>query len=252
MLTFYDSGIGGLTVVKEYLKVNPNANFHYYADLDILPMGDKSKEQIVSQIKTVAAKVFQNSDLMILACNTAGVNTIRELQQNWLPKHFPSKQILSISKPITELLESRYFKFKDKKLIILATQATTDSDFYQKEFEQIGFQNVLAVACPGLCDLIESVVAECLPFQKASQFLSRVEIVKILALTEKPKREAILIQEYLKNLNLPQHCLILLACTHYPIIKDTIAAIYPSCTLIDPSKFIATRLVDYQSRHLEH
>lgn len=176
MLTFYDSGIGGLTVVNQYLKLSTNAKFQYYGDFDILPLGDKSRTEILSQVKFVATKIFVDCDLLILACNTASVNTIRELQQEWLPKHYPNKQILSISKPITELLESRYSNFKNKKLIILATQATIDSGFYQKEFEQIGFKNVKATACPGLCELVESEVQKHLPFQKYSQFLSQAAI----------------------------------------------------------------------------
>ena len=246
MLTFYDSGIGGLTIVNEYLKLRPNAKIQYFADFDILPMGDKSKEQIFDQIKCVATKVFKNSNLLVLACNTASVNTIRELQQNWLPKHFLGKQILSISKPITELLELQYSEFKNQKLVILATQATINSNFYQQEFENIGFLNVESIPCSGLCDLIEKLIN----FETCtSRFLSQSQIECNSKKIEGNLVGSLNIENYLDNLKLPNDSLILLACTHYPIIKNLFAKVYPSCTIIDPSLFIAQKLVEYEFRH---
>jgi glutamate racemase len=255
MLTFYDSGIGGLTVAKEYMKLKPQAEFKYYADFDILPMGDKSKQQILDQVKLVATKVFVDSSLLVLACNTASVNTVRELQQFWLPKNFPDKQILSISKPITELLESKYSKYKDQNLVILATKSTIDSGFYQQEFEQIGFVNITGVGCVGLCDLIEELVEECSPFQpfqqfhKSSQFLKADFIHNTINSIDKINQNDPKITKYLKDLQLTNNSLILLACTHYPIIKDIIKSIYPNCIVIDPSQFIAQKLIEYQKRH---
>ena len=246
MLTFYDSGIGGLTIVKEYLKLYPSAKIQYFADFDILPMGDKSQEQIINQIKTVAIDLFRNSNLLVLACNTASVNTIRELQQNWLPKHFPNKQILSISKPITELLESKYLEFKNQKLVILATQATIDSGFYQQEFKKIGFESVLAIACPGLCGLIEALIGI---EANSSRLIDPKQINQIIRRIENIKLEDSSLKRYLTNLKIPTGSLILLACTHYPIIKNQIAKVNPNCTIIDPSQFIAQKLVQYQYCH---
>jgi glutamate racemase len=251
MLTFYDSGIGGLTVVKEYLKLKPNSQFQYYADFDILPMGDKSKDQILERIKSVTTEVFKNSNLIILACNTASVNTIRELQQNWLPKKFPNKQILSISKPITEFLELHYSKFKKQKLVVLATRSTINTGFYQEEFYKLGFENVTGIACPGLCDLIEDLISETEPSvnPKNSKLLDNDSVIELIRKIENPRKETNKISSYLKNLDLPENSLILLACTHYPIIKNMIKSAYPKCVIIDPSEFIAKQLVDYENRH---
>ena len=246
MITFYDSGIGGLTIVNEYLKLKPNAKFDYFADFDILPMGDKTNSEILDQVKSVAFKVFENSNLLVLACNTASVNTIRKLQQNWLSAHFPGKQILSISKPITELLDQKYSEFKDKKLIILATQATINSGFYQKEFEQIGFENIVGIACPDLCDLIEKLIN----FEaNSSGFLKSSQIEQIIKRIQNNLEASLEIERYLIELKVPTDSLILLACTHYPIIKNQIAKVYSSCTIIDPSQFIAQKLVEYEYRH---
>jgi glutamate racemase len=255
MITFYDSGIGGLTIAKEYQKLNPKENFRYYADFNILPMGDKTRVKILDQIKGISSAVFKIGNLLVLGCNTASVNTIRELQHNWLPVFFPQKQILSISKPITELLEQQYSSLKNQKLVILATQATIDSGFYQKEFEQIGFTNTLAVACPGLSDLIENCIFKDwidLPFERRSHFLDYNSIKELITKIENAKIENPKIESYLKNLNLPSYSLILLACTHYPIIKGNIKALYPSCTIIDPSNFIAMRLIKYEKNHPEY
>jgi glutamate racemase len=253
MLTFYDSGIGGLTIVKEYLKLNPSAKFEYYGDFEILPMGDKSQQQILNQIKQVATKVLTNSNLLVLACNTASVNTIRELQQSWLPNNFPNKQILSISKPITELLESEYSKCKDQNLVILATKATIDSGFYQQEFEQIGFASVLGVGCVGLCDLIEAKISQTNQNPKLpSHYLSLDSIHNTINSIDNLNPTNLKVRKYLEDLQLPANCLILLACTHYPIIKDIIELVYPKSIVIDPSQFIAQKLIGYQKRHSEY
>jgi glutamate racemase len=281
MITFYDSGIGGLTILDEFLRQLPSLNyqyfsdngpksvvansdysdskvldFQYYADLEFMPLGDKSRQQIVDRIKTVATLAFQNSNLMILACNSASVNTIRELQQNWLPKHFPNKQILSISKPITELLYSEYSDKKTKRLVILSTQTTVDSGFYQKEFADIGFKNLVAIPCSGLADLIEELIIgnkDKFDIATKSQFLNKNMIIALLAELNKTKNTQTTqkIEDYLTNLKIPTNSIILLACTHYPIIKDFIKTIYPSCIVLDPSEFIASKLINYIYQHTE-
>ncbi len=247
MTTFYDSGIGGLTILREYLELKPNGMTQYYADFDILPLGDKPRPLILEQIKIVAKVVFTNSSLLILACNTASVSTIRELQQVWLPQHFLDRQILSISKPITELLELEYCGLKEQKLIILGTQATTNSGFYQKEFEHIGFKKIQVVACPGLCDMIEKLIC----FKNSnSKFLDQKELDEFFKKINNINPRNNSLEIYLNQLKIPNNSLILLACTHYPIIKNIILKVYPTCKIIDPSYFIAKRIVDYETRHI--
>jgi glutamate racemase len=247
MLTFYDSGIGGLTIYNEYQKLCSD-EFQYFADIDFLPLGDKAKAEILERIKNVATMIFANSNLLVLACNTASVNSIRDLQQNWLPLHFSSQQILSISKPITELLESQSIGFKTQKLVILCTAATAKSGFYQSEFANIGYQNIETVECPGLCDLIEKTIGI---NTNKSQFLDPDTIKSILDRINKSSSSSLEIELYLKELNLPTNSNILLACTHYPIIKHLIHRVYPDCDIIDPSEFIAKKLVEYVGRHSE-
>lgn len=249
MLTFYDSGIGGLTVVKEYLKISQNAELQYFADIDFLPLGDKSRVNILNRVKEIGTFSFNNSKLLVLACNTASVNTIRELQQNWLPDHFPTKQILSISKPITELLNGMTIEFKSQKLIILCTAATAKSGFYQKEFADIGYQNIEILQCPGLCDLIEDMIDSKL---LSSSFLDAKTIDFIISKMNNIQLNNSVIESYLQDLDLFKNSNIVLACTHYPIIKDIIKKVYPSCKVIDPSEFIAIKLFVYARNHPEY
>ena len=104
MIGFYDSGIGGLTILKEVLKINPEISFAYLADFEILPLGSKSIDFIQNRIKKVCSYLFSNGcDLVVLACNTASVNSIRHVQQVWLKENFKEKQVLSITKPLYEL-----------------------------------------------------------------------------------------------------------------------------------------------------
>jgi glutamate racemase len=248
MLTFYDSGIGGLTIVKEYLKISHNIELQYFADIDFLPLGDKTPVEILNRTQNIATLSFENSKLLVLACNTASVNTIRKLQQNWLPKYFPEHQILSISKPITELLDEMKIEFKSQKLIILCTAATANSGFYQKEFADIGYQNIETFQCPGLCDLIEEVIDSKL---FASGFLNCETIDYIISKMNNIESKNPAIKSYLQDLQIPKNSNIVLACTHYPIIKGIIKKVYPSCKVIDPSEFIAKRLLEYTLNHPE-
>jgi glutamate racemase len=248
MLTFYDSGIGGLTILNEYTKLCKD-EYRYFADIDFLPLGDKTAAEILERIKNVASISFDNSNLLVLACNTASVNSIRALQQNWLPLRFPDKQILSISKPITELLDSKPIEFKAQNLVILCTSATAKSGFYQCEFANIGYRNIQTVECPGLCDLIEKMIDTNI---NQSEFLDQETIKSVLDKINKPIDSNLKIELYLKELNLPTNSNILLACTHYLIIKNLIHKVYPDCDIVDPSEFIAKTLVDYIKRHNEY
>ena len=227
---FYDSGIGGLTIVQSFLNLTDDVNFVYLADTQFLPLGQKTSLQIRTRMEQVCSYLFQQCDLVVLVCNTASVNSIRYLQQQWLPQHFANKQVLGISKPILELLELQFsdlptfnlFPNSEPTLAILCTQATAQSNFYQHEISQIGFKT---------STWITSELATAIENQDYNQCRS---ILRDL------KNQQVVIPNY-----------ILLACTHYPIIKELIESVFESSVVIDPSQYIAQKLVKYIENHRE-
>ena len=223
---FYDSGIGGLTIVQPFLSLVEDVNFVYFADTQFLPLGQKTPLQIKDRMEQVCSYLFQQCDLVVLVCNTASVNSIRYLQQQWLPQHFANKQVLGISKPILELLELQFSDLStfnpNPTLAILCTQATAQSNFYQHEISQIGFKT---------STWITSELATAIENQDYNQ--CRNILFQL-------KNQQIVIPNY-----------ILLACTHYPIIKDIIESVFESSVVIDPSQYIAQKLVRYIENHTE-
>jgi glutamate racemase len=241
MLCFYDSGIGGLSIIRHLIQKNPNLNFTYIADTKFLPLGSKTPTQILERLEEIGEYALSSHDLMIQVCNTASVNTARSLQTNFLPKNFSNqnKQILGISRPILELLsqldttktikkesqneiQEKVFDQKKAqiKIGILATPATIRSNFYQIELQKIGFE-VVELTADGLAFAIENF-----DFEECKKILQK-----------------------LPNQNLDY---VLLACTHYSFVSELIVNHFKNSVIIDPSEFIADCILSYIDRHLEY
>ncbi len=228
MIGFYDSGIGGLTIFREIQKLYPNLPFQYLADTAILPIGDKTIDEIQKQVKWGCTFLFEHGcEIIILVCNTACVTSIRHIQQVWLPVAFPSKQVLSITHPFIELVQSQITNLAPKQGLLMATQATYESGFYQHEFKNLGLQNLKAIPCPGLAQAIEQ------------DNLQQIEA---------------LLKEYIfiNQLQPEQMDYILLACTHYPLATESIQKYFPTAKLLEPSLEVATSFLDYLERHKEY
>ena len=257
MLGIYDSGLGGITVLNEISNLIPDINFQYLADTEILPLGEKTPEFVNERLQIACTFLFNKGcNLVILACNTASVITIRNLQQNWLPKNFPNKQILSITKPFTELLADEFEFLKLKKGLLLATKGTINSDFYQTEFNSLGFSN--------------------LNFKEVKNLAAEIEIY-ILEKTKKPdtlgndlyfgdkfstenidfKKENLEQKKYLQTIQKlakenSKIDYLVLACTHYPIVKKEFQEIFKTNLIYDPSPEVAKKLQIYLQKHPEY
>jgi glutamate racemase len=228
MLGFYDSGIGGFSILNEFIKIAPEVKFNYLADTQIMPLGEKSQDFIQSRVKKAVSFLFdQGSSLVLLACNTAAVNSIREIQQNWLKSHqkFKDKQVLSLTKPLIEELEN--LDLKNQKGLLIATKKTIQSGFYQQELFKINYLKTDFLACANLATAIEN---------------QDKNVQKILQ-TELSFDAKILEREF-----------IILACTHYPLIKKEIKKVFKNqkIKIIDPSKVVAQKLKIYIQKHPEY
>lgn len=232
MLGLYDSGIGGLTILNQIQKQLPSIEISYLADTKHCPLGEKTAQEIL-EITTQGVKFLfeKGCNLVILACNTATVIAIKELQNNWLPKYYPDKKILGIVRPIPELLIERNFKHH-QNVMLLATLATVRSEFYTKELADFNFNNVSEIACPGLASAIES---------------------------QNPNLIKQAVSDIFENnpINFQDFDVILLACTHYPLATETIKEVFienggkTEIQIFDQTKLIAQKLIEYLKNHPE-
>ncbi len=220
----FDSGLGGLTVAKALFKKLPSYDYLYLGDTKNLPYGQKTPAEIYRLTQRGVNFLFQNGcQLIIIACNTASALALRKIQQKYLPKHWPKKRVLGV---IIPTLEEADKKHRGKTLGVIGTTATVKSHIYKKELKKIDSRaRIFELATPGLVPLIEKN-----SLQKATKLL----------------------QLYLQQLQNKGIEALVLACTHYPILKAS-AKKYagPKTSVISQDEIIPGKLTDYLKRHAE-
>lgn len=221
MIGFYDSGKGGMSIVSEIVKMHPSFSYLYYADTEILPLGSKSDTEIRSRVLDGVKYLFdQGCRLVILACNTASVHTIRFLQHTYLPRYHPDKNVLGVTTPLLEYTV-QYESLKSVPGFLLATPATCRTEFYQQELKRQGFW-VTTLPLPELAQAIEY------HDQETIQHCIYHSIVPYD----------------------PQW--VILACTHYTYVAHAIQSALPKTQIIDPTQYTALRVLWYLDHHPEY
>ncbi|HRI20187.1 MAG TPA: aspartate/glutamate racemase family protein, partial [Panacibacter sp.] len=130
----FDSGYGGLTVLKEIVAKLPGYDYIYLGDNARAPYGNRSFETVYQYTLQCVEWFFkQGCPLVILACNTASAKALRTIQQNDLPRIAPDKKVLGVIRPTTEIA-GQYSK--SRKVGILATNGTVQSQSYVIEIEK--------------------------------------------------------------------------------------------------------------------
>jgi glutamate racemase len=224
----FDSGYGGLTVLKEMVARLPAYDYIYLGDNARAPYGNRSFETVYQYTLQCVQWLFdQGCPLVILACNTASAKALRTIQQHDLPKIAPDNRVLGVIRPTTEVVGNYT---RTGKVGVLATRGTVLSESYPIEIGKFYPElQVFQQACPLWVPLIENNEHD------------------------KPGADYF-VKEYTDQL-LDQSAgidTILLACTHYPLLKDKIAQLLPAgSTLISQGEIVATSLVDYLQRHPE-
>lgn len=223
----FDSGYGGLTILSQFHKLLPSYHYIYLGDNARAPYGDKSFDTVYHHTLQAVKKLFSmDCDLVILACNTASAKALRTIQQNDL-KHFPEKRVLGVIRPSAEILGNLS---NSKHVGIMGTLGTVNSESYLLELAKFfPHLTVTQHACPLWVPLIESG-----SFEDA---VGRAIIQKDV--------EAILKKD-------PKIDLLLLACTHYPLVQHIIETFVPPHLKVQSQgEIVATSLVDYLQRHSE-
>jgi len=224
----FDSGYGGLTVLKEIQKQLPQYDYIYLGDNARTPYGNRSFETVYHYTWQCVQWLFkQNCPLIILACNTASAKALRSIQQKDLEKNFPDKKVLGVIRPTTEIIGNYS---KTNHIGIMATNGTVQSQSYLIEIEKF-FPDVKVVqqACPMLVPLIENNEFE----NEAADYFIKKYLDELLGKDDKIDT-------------------ILLACTHYPLIKKRIERFLPAqIKVIAQGEIVADSLKNYLHRHIE-
>lgn len=232
MIGVFDSGFGGLVILKELNKQFPEYDFVYLGDNARAPYGTRSKKEVYDfTLEAVEYLFVKGCELVILACNTASANALRKIQQEILPRKYPGRRVLGILVPtIEQVTDTATTNFK--KIAIFATPLTVASGAYELEIKKRhSSAQVFSVGCPMISVLIEN---------DAPKNAIEKEISKHV--------------EELKNImgeGWPPEA-VLLGCTHYPLVYELFISALPSTVHVyDQAVMVAESLRDYLLRHLE-
>lgn len=224
----FDSGFGGLTVLKEIAAILPQYDYLYLGDNARAPYGSRSFETVHHYtLEGVKALFERNCHLVILACNTASAKALRTIQQKNLPHLAPQKRVLGVIRPTAELI-GQYSQ--SNHIGILGTSGTVNSESYLVEIEKF-FPNAVVTqeACPLWVPLIENNEH----LSKGADYFIEKHVQQLM--TKDPAIDTII-----------------LACTHYPIIATRIKHFLPPhVQLIAQGPIVSASLVDYLKRHPE-
>jgi glutamate racemase len=224
----FDSGYGGLTILKHIRREMPEYDFLYLGDNARTPYGTRSFQVVYDFTLQCVTKLFEmGCNLVILACNTASAKALRTIQQIDLPRLDATRRVLGIIRPtvesIGELTNTRHVG-------LLATPGTVKSLSYPLEINKL-FPDITVTSesCPIWVPLVETGESQS---EGADYFIKR-------------HVENLLAKDSLIDT-------IILGCTHYPLLLDKIRKYVPEgINIISQGEYVATSLKDYMVRHPE-
>lgn len=207
----FDSGFGGLTVMRQVAKDLPNEHIIYFGDTARLPYGDKSRETILRYaLENTIFLMDHKIKLLVVACNTVSVYSLEKLQQVFnLP-------IIGVIDPGVEKIVS---VTRNKKVAVLGTRGTINSGVYQQKIaHKLPGAEIFAVPCPLFVPLVEE------------------------KMIDHPIAHLV-VKEYLTPLKDKHVDTVMLACTHYPLLKDVIQhELGPDVTIVDSASTCAEKV----------
>ena len=225
MIGFFDSGFGGLTVLKSVVELLPDYDYLYLGDNARVPYGNRSQEIVYEFTKQAVDFLFKEGcPLIIIACNTASSKALRRIQQEFLPEKYPGRRVIGVIRPAAEEIVERGCR----KVGILATEGVVTSRIYIEEIKDLEPSiEVFQQACPLLVPIIE---AGELDWEGTDMIISK----------------------YLGELfdQDGEIDTILLACTHYPVLhKNFERQVSARAVVLDQGPIVAKKLKDYLARH---
>lgn len=224
----FDSGYGGLTILKAIRSQLPEYDYLYLGDNARAPYGTRSFD-VVYQFTLEAVKYLfaQGCKLVILACNTASAKALRSIQQRDLPLIDPTRRVLGVIRPTVEALGELS---STRNIGVMGTNGTVQSHSYEMEVAKLNPDfKVYSQACPMWVPLVENHEAE----SEGADYFVRKYVDGLLK----------------KG---PEIDTIVLACTHYPILYPKIRDAVPeNIRIVTQGEIVARSLADYMKRHPE-
>jgi glutamate racemase len=219
----FDSGLGGLMLMRSIVKKLPDYDYVYLGDTKRVPYGNRSQATIYEFLKEAVEYLFkQNCQLIVVACNTASAQALRKIQKEYLPKHYPNRRVLGVIIPTAEVaIESGA-----KKIGVLATAGTVSSGAFVRELTKLNkLVQIWQNPAPLLVPLVEH------------DGLKWVEPI---------------LKEYLKSLLAKKVDTIILGCTHYPMVKNLVRKLVgKNVQVISQDEVVPEKLKEYLKRHPE-
>ena len=224
----FDSGYGGLTILRRIRGMMPQYDYLYLGDNARAPYGTRSFDVVYEFTLQAVRYLFeQGCHLVILACNTASAKALRSIQQNDLPEIDPQRRVLGVIRPTVEVVGSIS---KSRHVGIMATPGTIRSRTYELEIaKQCPDIQVTGEACPMWVPLVENEEYD----SPGADYFVRERIDSLL------HRDPLIDS-------------VILGCTHYPLLLGKIRQYMPDGVhVIEQGSYVAQSLEDYLERHLE-
>jgi len=217
---FFDSGIGGLSVLKEALKILPDENYIYYGDTDNAPYGTKTKDEVKAlTFRAVGFLNKHNIKALVVACNTATSAAVRDLREKY---GFP---IIGMEHAIKPAVEKNHHK--GKRVLTLATPLTLREEKFQSLVSRFDTEHIVDILpAPRLVEFAENFIfsGPC-------------------------------VEGYLKEImpaNINEYAAVVLGCTHFPLFREVLSRLLPEdVDIIDGNRGTVNHLYDIlKSRNL--
>lgn len=216
----FDSGLGGLSILKSIRARMPQYDYVFLGDTLHVPYGRRSPETIRTlTTRSIQTLFLLECELIIVACNTASSYALRDLQKNWLPHHAPNKRILGVIVPTLEAV----YDSQINSIGLLATNSTIESCIYHQELSKMNTAiTIHDQAAPLLVPLMENDGWDLVP-----QALN-----KYLAMFKKHDIDGLI-----------------LGCTHYGSLAPLIQGQLPECRIFSQNQIIPDKLHNYLDRN---
>ncbi|HID93716.1 MAG TPA: glutamate racemase [bacterium (Candidatus Stahlbacteria)] len=205
----FDSGIGGLTVVKELMRLLPYEEIIYFGDTARVPYGGKSREIIIKFANQIVQfLILKGVKLIVAACNTVSSNALDVIKRNY-------------SIPIVGVIEPgaiEAVRLSKKNIGIIGTKATIESHAYKKAIQRLSNgKKIYEKACPLFVPIVEEGYID----KEATELIAK---------------------DYLLSLDDNQIDTLILGCTHYPVLRDIISKVLPEVQIVDSAKSTAVKV----------
>lgn len=224
----FDSGYGGLTILREIVNRLPEYDYLYLGDNARAPYGERSFEIVFEFTRQAVLELFRRGcQLVILACNTASAKALRTIQQTVLPILYPNRRVLGVIRPTVETLGSLTHT---RHVGVLATPGTVASESYTLEIHKTDPDIIVTEkACPIWVHLVENNEVN----TAGAEYFVKTYLSDIMR-------------------HDPEIDTLILGCTHYPLLLPQIEKFVPeNVNVIAQGGIVAESLADYLRRHPE-